>query len=79
MVSCLASNLLANRKGADMTMNKHTRERVADRAEVIPVFPHALGVALVPQPRPIGRGGFADLMADWRHRRRLSRHYDNAA
>ncbi|HET6300685.1 hypothetical protein [Microbacterium sp.] len=62
-----------------MTMKQHTRELVPDGAEVIPAFPHALGVALVPQPRPIGRGGLADLMADWRHRRRMSRYYDNAA
>ncbi|NYE21476.1 hypothetical protein [Microbacterium immunditiarum] len=62
-----------------MSMTHHTEEHVPDGAEVIPVFPHALGVALVPQPRPIGRGGLADLMADWRHRRRVSRHYGNAA
>lgn len=33
----------------------------------------ALGVAMVPQPRRLGEGGMSDLIAAFKHRRRMSR------
>lgn len=44
-----------------------------DSESPIAASPLPLGVSLVPRPRPIGRGGVADLIAEWKHRRRLSR------